>query len=531
MLSLPNLKEMIAPIGTGIVTKWDAKNAAGLIKSFSKILGIQAKLAKSGAEGMARAGKLVRRRQDRILEANKAIYEIKSIELKIKAEKANLQAAEDKLKLQKTLVKQASYIEDFLRSKYTNKELYAWLDSTYKSFHYQSYNLAYDIAQRAEKAYQFETGDYSQTFIQYGYWNDDRDGIGCAEGLYLDLKRLEQAQLISRPYDFEVIKNYSLLAWQQPELSKLRDTGVTEFEIPEHVYDIDFPSHYFRRIKTVSVTVVRGGSSTTIVTPDIDTAGGVSCTLTLLENTYRTSPNASSASQYAQQTSGAFHSDRIPIDSIAVSTGLHDSGTFQLEFNGQHFLPFEGAGAISKWSLELPNNHLLFDYKTIRDVIIEVKYTAKGGGAPLKRIAAKAATDALKKISDNGDGSLAALLDLPNYFPDEWATFKATLTLDLSMLKTKLPFFARVAKPTSTKVSLFTNDAHIQAGELSLAADPQGVSQGFEGGITHDFDSNTRSFDLDFAREIRAGWTLTYSPSDDTRQPPDTMWMAVHYHL
>ena len=34
----------------------------------------------------------------------------------------------------------------------------------------------------------------------------------------------------------------------------------------------------------------------------------------------------------------------------------------------ERFLPFEGAGVISKWRLELPGQYPQFDYSTISDV-------------------------------------------------------------------------------------------------------------------------------------------------------------------
>ena len=39
-------------------------------------------------------------------------------------------------------------------------------------------------------------------------------------------------------------------------------------------------------------------------------------------------------------------------------------------------MPFEGAGAISDWSLTLPKTLRVFDYTTISDVIVHIDYTA-----------------------------------------------------------------------------------------------------------------------------------------------------------
>ena len=56
---------------------------------------------------------------------------------------------------------------------------------------------------------------------------------------------------------------------------------------------------------------------------------------------------------------------------------------FELNFKDERYLPFEGAGVISKWRLELPTVKQ-FDYNTISDVVLHVKYIASEGGEQLK---------------------------------------------------------------------------------------------------------------------------------------------------
>ncbi|MGB5713522.1 MAG: hypothetical protein WBM44_21755, partial [Waterburya sp.] len=73
---------------------------------------------------------------------------------------------------------------------------------------------------------------------------------------------------------------------------------------------------------------------------------------------------------------------------IAVSTGQNDSGVFKLNVQGDRYLPFEGGGAISKWKLELPSEFRQFDYDTITDVVLQMRYTAVERGDKLKKPAA-----------------------------------------------------------------------------------------------------------------------------------------------
>ncbi len=46
---------------------------------------------------------------------------------------------------------------------------------------------------------------------------------------------------------------------------------------------------------------------------------------------------------------------------------------------------FAGAGAISTWRIELPTEFRPFDYDSISDVILHIRYTPKPGGGLLKQ--------------------------------------------------------------------------------------------------------------------------------------------------
>jgi len=63
-----------------------------------------------------------------------------------------------------------------------------------------------------------------------------------------------------------------------------------------------------------------------------------------------------------------------------MSTGNNDAGVFELNLRDERYLPFEGAGAVSDWHLELPSQLRPFDYYTISDVILHISYTTKEDG-------------------------------------------------------------------------------------------------------------------------------------------------------
>jgi hypothetical protein len=65
---------------------------------------------------------------------------------------------------------------------------------------------------------------------------------------------------------------------------------------------------------------------------------------------------------------------------IATSSGQNDAGLFDVNLRDERWLPFEGQGAISTWNLMLDPRDNNFDFSTITDVVLHVRYTARGGG-------------------------------------------------------------------------------------------------------------------------------------------------------
>lgn len=74
---------------------------------------------------------------------------------------------------------------------------------------------------------------------------------------------------------------------------------------------------------------------------------------------------------------------------MATSTAHQESGKYDFRFSSDKFLPFEGAGAISTWTLKITGfdntrdneegtSHSL-DLSKIEDVIIHLSYTARMG--------------------------------------------------------------------------------------------------------------------------------------------------------
>jgi hypothetical protein len=254
-------------------------------------------------------------------------------------------------------------------------------------------------------------------------------------------------------YDYEITKHISLRQLDPLALISLRETGTCDFSIPEALFDMDFPGHYLRRIKSISVTIpcVVGPCTT------------INSTLKLNSHKYRTSSSA--AKQYPEELSSSadarFATTYVPIQSIAVTSGDNDPGVFELNFRDERYVPFEGAGAISSWNLELPTHLRQFAYESITDVVLHMRYTSLDGGPKLKDAAIKAANLNLERVLRGGEaGGLYAIFDIRNEFATGWSRLTAASpedrVLQLPKLNERLPVLTRGREARAVEVSVLS---------------------------------------------------------------------------
>ena len=76
-------------------------------------------------------------------------------------------------------------------------------------------------------------------------------------------------------------------------------------------------------------------------------------------------------------------------EAIATSSGQNDAGLFELQFRDERYLPFEFAGAVSRWRIELPRENNFFDIDTLSDVVMHFNYSAREGGEILREAASE----------------------------------------------------------------------------------------------------------------------------------------------
>jgi hypothetical protein len=397
------------------------------------ILNILGSIASYEASRASILGGYDRRFDDWKLQERLAIKELASIEKQITAAEIRKEIAETDLRNHELQIDNAKKTDEFMRSKFTNKELYDWMIGQISAVYFRSYQLAHDFAKKAERCYRFELGN-DDTFISYGYWDSMKKGLQSADNLIHDIKRMDTGYLDKNKREYEITKHVSLALLDPLALVRLRATGICDFEIPEAIYDMDHPGQYFRRLKSVSVSLPCVAGPYT----------SVSAKLSLVNNRYR--KNANDPTNYAEDPGNdiRFVYNIGAIQSIATSNAQNDSGVFELNFRDERYLPFENTGAISSWRLELPTEIKQFDYNTISDVIVHVKYTAREGGSGLKTEANKVLKDQLDIIRQGLDqGGLHVAINMKHDLPNEWHLLQKNETVDLKIDKSRLPYLAQ----------------------------------------------------------------------------------------
>jgi len=270
---------------------------------------------------------------------------------------------------------------NFLTTRFTQSSLYNWLTGQLSALYYQAYDAVLSLCLSAQACWQYEMGDMTSTFIQTGAWNDSYHGLLVGETLALNLQQMESAWLTRNARRLELTKTVSLKQLDSEAFTSLVTDGVTQFSLSESLFDNDYPGHYLRQIKFVTVslpalvgpyqdvkmTLVQSGSSI-LLKADID---GVN---------YLNDNKTGSAANIITNLRAS--------EEIAVSSGLNDSGMFVLNFGDERYLPFEGTGAISSWQIDFPNansDEQQAILQNLSDVIIQVHYTARNGGSTFKQ--------------------------------------------------------------------------------------------------------------------------------------------------
>jgi Tc toxin complex TcA C-terminal TcB-binding domain len=480
---IPEIDTNIQPFGTGSSLTFGGSHLSNAERFIACFYDADADELSYEANRASKIGSYARREQEWAFQSNVAAGEITQLFKQLRAAQIREAIAEREWNNHRQQIKNAKEVERFLNGETTpvgdkkhkktsTQDFYTWIKREVRSLYGQCFQFAFDIAKKAERALQHELGNPELSYLQFGY-QSGKEGLLAGEKLYLDIKRMEMAYHDLNQREYELTKHVSLLQVNPLALIQLRANGRCTVSVPEELFDMDCPGHYFRRIKTIAVSIpcVAGPYST------------VSCTVTLLKSSIRKSSLVSDDGYARTDADDSRFSDFFgSMQSIVTSTGQNDNGLFETNLRDERILPFELSGVISEWQLELPSEMRQFDYDTISDVILHLRYTAREGGSLLRN----AAVANLKtRIDEAQAAGSVRLFSLRHEFPTAWAKFKnikitgatnsAELTLELR--QEHFPFWSQDSLEAVKRTDLFGKPAKNTKGtiEVSYKDPPSGT--------------------------------------------------------
>ncbi|NEQ05873.1 MAG: hypothetical protein F6K37_07910 [Moorea sp. SIO4E2] len=323
-----------------------------------------------------------RREEDWQFQEQMAEWDTEQIEAQIEVAKVRIELAQADLEVHQQSIAHSQEVEQFLKDKFTNKDLYQWMLGRLSGLYFQTYKIALEMAYSAQKAYQYELNQ-DDIYIEPIHWDGNKKGLLAGESLMLELNQLEKAYLDGNERRLEIEKIVSLGQLDPQAFLELKTTGECHFSFDEKLFALDFPSHYCRQIKTIELSIPA------VVGP----YQNINATLTQDGDKVLIKPDTNAVKwlltlEGNEPDTGTLRQDWRKNQQIAISKGVNDSGMFVLNFQEERYLPFEGTGAISDWILKMPKANNSFDFESITDVIITLRYTALQGGSTISNTVA-----------------------------------------------------------------------------------------------------------------------------------------------
>lgn len=375
---------LIPQLGSPFSMKYGGKELGDSGAKWSDVFSDTAKLCDVLSKSASLEARNQRRREGWSHQKENEKHELKQLEKRISAAEIRVVIAERALSNHKKEIEHQEDILDFYESKFSNQALYTWMASSLQTIYRQAFNSAYEMALLAERAYRFERPGDTAALLEPGYWDAAHAGLLSGEKLSVDLVAMEKRFLETNYRVLEITQPFSMLQLDPGALMGLREEGECEFTIPEFAFDLLYPGHYRRRIRSVRLTIA------CVTGPYVN----VPATLTLTAAKMRLEPTLDGAAGLSDCL--LRHTVQV-----ATSTAQADAGVFDFSFGDPRYMPFEGAGAVeSCWKVTLPKAFRPFNYASINDVIISVSYSAQLDGVLRERVesANSALEGALRKV-------------------------------------------------------------------------------------------------------------------------------------
>ena len=221
--------------------------------------------------------------------------------------------------------------------------------------HYLAY--ATRAALMAERALELQQGRYF-SIIKMGYFDIAMQGLLSAESLINDIESLEYERFASDTRrQSPPAKIFSLPKLFPLEFENFKKTGQFWFRTNQEDFDLDFPGHYYRLIRSVRI-FVNGQTD----------SEGIKANLSNLGTT-----------EVVVKEDDGFRTHYIPGIFATYALSPQQSGIWLMPFNledNEKLTPFAGMGVAGTWLFEMPKWANKTGYETITDIQFQVEYSA-----------------------------------------------------------------------------------------------------------------------------------------------------------
>ena len=313
---------------------------------------------------------LERRKKEWTLEDEMADAEVVEVEKQEVVNEIKTQQVEKKHKSIENEILRSEQVYEVLSEKFTNNELYVWLEKELGKTFRKYVNLLIEVAKMAERAYLFEIEgrtDVVYNFIKNDYWDNFRKGLLAPEKILLDLRQMEKAYLENDEHEMEVARPISLKDLYTFEngtvtsvvaLDCLKSSGKCSFKFDIALFKADFEDFFFHRIQDVRLLVKLSAEDICYL----------NAKLSLTNSMVDVCKNATKDEDFRPL------GDR---EILATSVANKEPGVFEFGVSSDKRNRFEGCGAISEWELKITGLNKIDETFPIEDVIIYLSYTAK----------------------------------------------------------------------------------------------------------------------------------------------------------
>lgn len=267
---------------------------------------------------------------------------------------------------------------DLMQSKFSNGKLFNWMRGRLSALYFQFYDLAVSRCLRAEASFIWETLQ-KRHFIKPGAWQGTYAGLLCGEVLLLNLSAMETAYQNWQQRALEVDRTISLAQFYQSqekggfELRNAVASALQKVNTGNGSNGVELQGSTLAVSVKLSDLNLQDDYTTDLQLGSVRRIKQISVTLPALLGPYQ---NVQAILSYT----GTLNLPK-GCSSIAVSRGMNDSGQFQLDFNDNHYLPFEGVdiGDTGLLVLRFPNatgkqEALL---RSLSDIILHLRYTIR----------------------------------------------------------------------------------------------------------------------------------------------------------